>query len=553
MKKLFTLCLLLAAVLQGQAQINSFPSTEGFEQTFTTGLNVQFIPNWTANEVSATTSRVFRDSVNFRSGQYALAAIPTTAFSPEIVISLDQSGQSNMTMDLWAKSEANGTGSGATREAVVYISTSIDGGLTYGPATQLGDTSSFPNASTAYSNYVFPFPPSSNNQPNVRLRISVTRGNGTTGGTAARFVMDDVTFVASASDIFPPTVLGVNVLSTSSIEVLFSEPVGLSAENTANYTGIPGLSSAVRNGTNDVVTLGFGTPFQEGVFYSLTVAAVADIAGNVMTNPQSFSVVFNDNTGNIKITELMYNDPGPGTDSLEFVEIRNLDSSPIVIGGWRWSAGLSGVFPSGLVINPGEYKIFAHYPASVDGFFGVSSIAWDPAGALNNTGENVAIINASGVLIDSVSFLPSLPWDTLANGYGHSLVLCNESSNNDDPGNWAASYDTVGLFNTFPVAASPGGPCVTVGIAESNVNEIPLSLYPVPAGQVLNLKFVSEVYGAYTVRITDLSGRLMAQQSVQALAGDNKFSLSVSDLATGVYMLLLDGDFGSSQLRFIKE
>ena len=91
MKKIFTLIALMTAVLSTNAQISSFPANEGFEAAFTTGLNVQFITNWTGSEV-ATTNRIFANTAFPRTGLQALAAIPTSAFTAEIKASLNLTG-----------------------------------------------------------------------------------------------------------------------------------------------------------------------------------------------------------------------------------------------------------------------------------------------------------------------------------------------------------------------------------------------------------------------------------------------------------------------------
>ncbi len=550
MKKLFTL---IAAVTLGSlanAQIASFPNNEGFETSFVTGTNTEFIPNWTGNEVSFGT-RIFADSLHPRTGLRALGMIPTTTFSGEVIVDLDLTGISNLTMSLWAKSETNGTG---TREAIVYISTSTDGGVTYGPQSQLGDSTSFPNASTSYANYIYAFAPNTNNQPDVRMKITVTRGNGTTGGTAALFIMDDLMFSASAVDLFPPDAISATALSTSTIQVVFSEAVGISADNTANYTGIPGLTSAVRNVTNDVVTLTFGTPMTEGDFYTLTVQNVADAAGNIMTTAQNFVIIFNDNTGNVKITEIMYNNAGAGIDSLEFIEVHNGETQPIVIGGWQFTSGITYTMPSGTIIGAGEFKVFSRFASVVDNFFSITSTPWDATQALSNTGETIVLQNASGTLIDSVAFLSVSPWDTMANGYGPSLVLCDLNTDNDFEYNWRASVDYKGLFQADsippadPVYASPGTGCLTVGITESPASQKELMVMPNPSNGIFAIGLNETVHAGLSYRIIDISGRVVMNGVISGAEG--LFSIHAESLKAGIYMLSI-GDNAMLNTRIV--
>ena len=548
MKKLFTLLTMILCLSQAHAQISSFPTTEGFESPFTTGLNVAFIPNWTGNEVAFGT-RIFADSLNARTGIRGLGIIPTSSFSPTVDVALNLTGISNMSADFWAKSVANGTGD---REAVMYFSTSIDGGVTFSTPIQIGDTSTFPNATTSYANYTYPFPFNTFNQSNVILRIAVTRGNGISGGTAGRIVLDDFTLTASAGDIFPPTVLSASATTQSSVTITFSEPVGVSAETVGNYSGLTAISNAVRSSGNSVVTLSLSNPLTEGTIYTLNVSSIADLVGNVMNPAQQFSIVFNDNIGNIKITEILYNNPG--TDSLEFLEIKNLDSSPINIGGWKFTDGVDGLFPSNLTIQPGQYIVFAKYQQVVNDFFNINSYAWEITNSLNNAGETVAISNAQGTLIDSVAYGITAPWDSTANGYGPSLTLCNESADNNLASSWTTSLDYVGLYfggtTTDSIFATPGTGCLTVGLNSIKENTSSISIVPNPSAYTAVLNFIAPKNDKYTLNIYDISGRLVYTLSASIQQGKNSFDLPQLD--KGTYIIELSTNESLQTSRFIK-
>jgi hypothetical protein len=147
MNKLYFLSVLLLAFLDGNAQISTFPFTQGFEQSFGTGINAEFLANFTGSEV-ATTNRIFQDFSRAHSGSASCAVVPTSGFDGEILVRLDLTGRSNAYTTFWAASEVNGTG---TRPALVFMSASIDGGLTFSPSVQIGDSTIFANASTAWS------------------------------------------------------------------------------------------------------------------------------------------------------------------------------------------------------------------------------------------------------------------------------------------------------------------------------------------------------------------------------------------------------------------
>ncbi len=153
------------------------------------------------------------------------------------------------------------------------------------------------------------------------------------------------------------------------------------------------------------------------------------------------------------ITEIMYDDPTSGTDTLEFVEILNSSSSGINIMDYYLSEAIDVTFPD-TIIHPGQHFIVAKDSAIFRRFFGVSAFEW--SGVLNNGGETIKLFNNSGQLIDSISYDNTIDWPG-ANGTGPSLVLCNPFTDNNDPSNWYASNTYVDtIANGDSVYASPG-------------------------------------------------------------------------------------------------
>jgi hypothetical protein len=197
MKKILTLCLTFVMALSAQAQIdlsNMQPHTEGFESTFTNGLRVDFLPNWFGNQVQPTAGspRIHRDTVNRYAGAAALAALPTATVKDTIVASFTKMDASFPAISLWAASDsAKSTGSG-TRSAVVYYDFSTDGGATYSAPTQLADSVYFSRVPKPYAQFNLNVPQSVCAGTSLKVRFIVSRGAGT--GTAARFLMDDITF-----------------------------------------------------------------------------------------------------------------------------------------------------------------------------------------------------------------------------------------------------------------------------------------------------------------------------------------------------------------------
>ncbi len=183
-------------------------------------------------------------------------------------------------------------------------------------------------------------------------------------------------------------------------------------------------------------------------------------------------------TGDVVITEINYNNPG--TDNYEFVEFYNNGSSAVQLEGWTISSALTYTFPS-YALNPGEYVVVCNNAAVFSAGFGFMPLEWNPASgnALNNSGENIVLKDAGGVLVDSVHYLASAPWPTAANGGGPSLVLCDVNADNSNPANWAAATTSTGIIeNNTEILANPDaasncltGPLLSFQLSNYNVNE----------------------------------------------------------------------------------
>jgi hypothetical protein len=337
-------------------------------------------------------------------------------------------------------------------------------------------------------------------------------------------------------DTVPPVVLSAVAVSATEVTVIFNEAVGISAENVANYTGIGSISSAARSTDLKQVTLSLGTPLANGQLYTLVISSIADTTGNVMTAPTSQYIVFGNVTADLVITEIMYNPPEVGTDTLEYVEVYNRGNAPVPLQDFYFSSGITFVFPN-VVMQPGDFFVIGDNPSALINTLGAVNVFQWSASGLSNSGELLVLRSPSGAIIDSVSYADVAPWPTAPDGNGPSLVLCNPALNNADPANWTVSVEFAGLNAAGDsIFGTPGGPCTGSGFLEHMLNAIVWNLYPVPAsGQV---SFVLPA-GEWDVVITDLSGRTMiSRRGIQ----DGQ-SITLDGLNPGMYLVsILDAD-----------
>jgi PKD repeat protein len=161
------------------------------------------------------------------------------------------------------------------------------------------------------------------------------------------------------------------------------------------------------------------------------------------------------------ITEIMYNSPESGADSLEFIEIYNASEGVIDLEGIYFSAGLEYTFPA-LTLQPAEYLLVSVNAQAMQNTFGVTSYEWTNGG-LSNGGELIEIRDIHDQVIDYVEYDDVMPWDTLADGFGPSLTFCNPTLDNALAENWMASAAMAAInANNDTIYATPGAGCANL-------------------------------------------------------------------------------------------
>ena len=107
------------------------------------------------------------------------------------------------------------------------------------------------------------------------------------------------------------------------------------------------------------------------------------------------------------ITEIMYNPPESGTDSLEFIELYNNDTVPVNLLDLYFAEGVSFVFPD-MDLAPGGFVVVGKDDSALYRTFGISALKWT-SGSLTNTGELILLKDGFGHTVDSVDYEDSAP------------------------------------------------------------------------------------------------------------------------------------------------
>jgi len=140
----------------------------------------------------------------------------------------------------------------------------------------------------------------------------------------------------------------------------------------------------------------------------------------------------------IVINEIMY---GPDAPEEEWFELLNIGTNDINLQNWKWKDATSNIrtiTTSSIVLPINSYIIICEDSNTVKnahpGFTGlIIQTVWS---ALNNSGDDVILINPVDERIDSVAYDPS--W---GGGSGFSLEKINSTGPSNDESNWGSSID----------------------------------------------------------------------------------------------------------------
>ena len=164
------------------------------------------------------------------------------------------------------------------------------------------------------------------------------------------------------------------------------------------------------------------------------------------------------------INEFHYN--SLDTTSLEeFIELYNPGDTPLDISGWSLASAVTFTMPAGTSIPAGGYKVIGENPATLQTKFTITGVLGPWTGHLSTSGETIDLRDATGALIDRVSYSAGFPWPTAADGAGPSCELINPSLDNDLGGSWRSS-GTTGIPAATYIAAGATGWKYKKGTAE---------------------------------------------------------------------------------------
>jgi len=274
-------------------------------------------------------------------------------------------------------------------------------------------------------------------------------------------------------------------------------------------------------------------------------AQVAPSLGHANTGPL---------VGPVIITEIMYH---PGSNDVEFIELRNITGTPIPLfdegglaGPWRVD-GLAFTFPPNLVLpahglalvvaaDPAAFRVKYAVPATV-------LVCGPCTGILQDDGELVALQRSDSaatsevlyITVDEVFYRNRAPWPPGGNGDGFSLQRKSLVAYGNDPANWMAAPITPGadfIDLTDPTLDSDGDgmPNVDEILAGTDPTD-PASVLKIDSAEVtesgIGLTFMVVSNKTYTVEYTSSLETGTWSRLTDVLAGSSNHVETVVDPA----------------------
>ena len=155
---------------------------------------------------------------------------------------------------------------------------------------------------------------------------------------------------------------------------------------------------------------------------------------------------------NLVVSEIYYNPPG-ADETTEWVELMNVSASAIDLTDVTLT-GVTYTFPAGSILTTGERIVLVKDQTAFAAAYDTAGITIAPGvftGSLNNGGEELAVIDATGsVDIQRFTYLDIAPWPPAPDGEGYSLVLIAPLTS-------PAHGEAINWRSSFVLSGTPGG------------------------------------------------------------------------------------------------
>ena len=256
----------------------------------------------------------------------------------------------------------------------------------------------------------------------------------------------------STPDTQPPRLASLRITSATQIRLAFDETMDSASVAEASISFSPSVqvrSKEVRGPQFDTLVLRLDASLSDQTRYALRLENLADCPGNVasaidtaFTYREAQPAVAYD----VLIHELMSEPDGrTSLPEVEYVELINRSNKPIELQGWTFSDATGSVdFELPFLLLGGQTVLVVDEDDAVEMVDFEPLYEVDRLPSLNNSGDELALRNASGRLIHYLPYDDAWYADDFRAQGGYALEMVDTANPCGGAQNWRASADESG-------------------------------------------------------------------------------------------------------------
>ncbi|MEX0965650.1 MAG: lamin tail domain-containing protein [Bacteroidia bacterium] len=268
-----------------------------------------------------------------------------------------------------------------------------------------------------------------------------------TTSNATKFYLDEVYAGPERIDKDAPEILSAVARNATTILAHFSEQLDPATVTATNFR-IPGNGSATSasletDGTG--VELQFPQPLVNKNSYELIVNGIKDLSGNILSADTATFFFFLPEPGDIVLNELFPDfTPKIGLPEAEFAELFNASAFAANLNGWSISDGTSTASLPEIVLQPDSFLILTttSNDAQFQPFGRTAGLSGFPT--LNNTGDDIVIRDATGEIMERITYDTEWYHDESKEDGGWTLERINPYTSCGGNANWRAAVHPAG-------------------------------------------------------------------------------------------------------------
>ena len=229
----------------------------------------------------------------------------------------------------------------------------------------------------------------------------------------------------------PPSLLGIEPMTLSSLQFAFDKPVGIKEA----VFSISGIGDAYRKGYADEETMTrvnalFSKEMKVGTNYTISYKGLTDLSGNrlpVYSEDMKLKADGEEETGAIPAGSVLINEVMADPKGLkelpetEYVELHNTTGNALSLAGWQFVYGGSAKKIGNIRLPAKGYAVLYRSGRKIEVDAGGLAVPMDdfPA-ALANPGKELQLRDASDEVIDKVAYAKATPaksWERTSSGW----------------------------------------------------------------------------------------------------------------------------------------